>query len=151
MLETVPKALASSCMAHSLAMLEEAPLAKALLLLGHPVPSSPPLPDHENISAWSMNPSQLDAVHHALLRPFTVVQGPPGTGKTRTTAVLAALLAKRNLKAGENHAVLFCAPTNRAVDCAASFVAQVCSEQATAQLHERQADVSNVCAVCLLA
>ncbi|CAK0912209.1 unnamed protein product [Prorocentrum cordatum] len=150
--ETIPKALAESCMAASLSQLPEAPLARALVLGARDGLPQPPAGSAEaELTAWALNPSQLRAVRYALAQPFTLVQGPPGTGKTRTTAVLATLLARRNSESGLSRAVLFCAPTNRAADCAALFVARLLAERAHTQLTERLGEDGQVCAVCLLA
>lgn len=63
-----------------------------------------------------LNPSQEDAVAHALERALSIVWGPPGTGKTKTlsayvhTLVAAAAAAKKGLK------VLLTGPTYKAVE-----------------------------------
>ena len=92
-----------------------------------------------------LNDSQRSAVQYALKHSITQVQGPPGTGKTMTTAVLATCFAADNMSSGENRAVLLCTPTNRAADCAAAFVAKICSRHAERRLQRSE---TKSCAVC---
>lgn len=150
MVETIPKALASSCMAMALAELPQAALARGTVLGADDLPWDDVTPDvHDDIAVRSLNVSQQKAVLAALAQPISLVQGPPGTGKTRTTASLATLLARCNLASGENRAVLFCAPTNRAADCALLFVARLGAERAREQLRSRLEEDGHTCAICL--
>jgi ATP-dependent RNA/DNA helicase IGHMBP2 len=58
-----------------------------------------------------LNPSQHQAIHHALAaNDLAIIHGPPGTGKTTTVVEVIRLLVAR----GER--VLACAPSNTAVD-----------------------------------
>lgn len=73
--------------------------------------------DHHNIPPTfqtltaHLNPSQQEAVHHALAaEDVAVIHGPPGTGKTTTIAALILTAVSRN------DTVLACAPSNLAVD-----------------------------------
>jgi len=150
MVETIPKALASSCMAQALAELPGATLARSAMLGDRSLPLEAVDPEiADDIAVRSLNPSQREAVMAALAQPISLVQGPPGTGKTRTTASLATLLARRNLAAGENRAVLFCTPTNRAADCALLFVARLGANRARELLRRRLEEEGTVCAICL--
>ncbi|KAK6179132.1 hypothetical protein SNE40_011557 [Patella caerulea] len=79
------------------------------------------------------NTGQHEAIDKALTSSFTLIQGPPGTGKTYTGIKLAYLFAKINNireiekpgekskagedeKKGQKHQVLYCGPSNKAVD-----------------------------------
>ncbi|CAK9108895.1 Regulator of nonsense transcripts 1 homolog [Durusdinium trenchii] len=151
LLELIPKALAESCMALALEELPHCPLVQRLVLAGPSDERSlAPAPEVVEVAALldSLNDSQRRAVHYALRHPLAQVQGPPGTGKTMTTAVLATCFAWQNMSSGENRAVLLCTPTNRAADCAASFVARVCRRYAERRLEARSAEGTQ-CAVCL--
>ncbi len=69
------------------------------------------LPD--NIAAYTshLNPSQQEAVRHALAaEDVAIIHGPPGTGKTTTVAALICTAVAH----GER--ILACAPSNLAVD-----------------------------------
>lgn len=58
-----------------------------------------------------LNPSQQDAIHHALSsNDLAIIHGPPGTGKTTTVVEFIRLLVARGQR------VLACAPSNTAVD-----------------------------------
>ena len=73
-----------------------------------------------------LNPSQLEALYQAVLKPISLIQGPPGTGKTRTACnILRALVTLREerLRAGGEGAqglkstrVLACSHSNIATD-----------------------------------
>lgn len=80
--------------------------------------------DRTDLSCWSLNNSQEAAVHHSLSQPVHLVHGPAGTGKTRTAAALMGTFAQQN--ATQRRIVLFCAPTNRAVDRALECMSQLC-------------------------
>mmetsp|Transcript_128937 Transcript_128937/g.241165 ORF Transcript_128937/g.241165 Transcript_128937/m.241165 type:complete len:1020 (+) Transcript_128937:50-3109(+) len=80
--------------------------------------------DTTDLSCWSLNCSQEAAVHHSLSQPLHLVHGPAGTGKTRTAAALMGTFAQQN--AARRCIVLFCAPTNRAVDSALQCMSQLC-------------------------
>ena len=44
-----------------------------------------------------LNPSQLEALYQAVLKPISLIQGPPGTGKTRTACnILRGLVALKD-------------------------------------------------------
>jgi len=58
-----------------------------------------------------LNPSQHDAIRHALAsNDLAIIHGPPGTGKTTTVVEVIRLLVARGQR------VLACAPSNTAVD-----------------------------------
>eukprot|EP00929_Paragymnodinium_shiwhaense_P086431 TRINITY_DN46949_c0_g1_i1.p1 TRINITY_DN46949_c0_g1~~TRINITY_DN46949_c0_g1_i1.p1 ORF type:complete len:1335 (-),score=293.73 TRINITY_DN46949_c0_g1_i1:45-4049(-) len=160
-LELIAKSLPDSCMAMAISppMLLECPLAFATVLSGGVLPGLAGVhgttvggavkdTEEKQLQTFRLNPSQEAAVRAALTKPLSLVHGPPGTGKTRTTSVLATLWAARNMRSGESRCVLFCAPTNRAVDCAAQFVARLCEMRAEDKLRQRWAD-GEVCAICL--
>jgi len=70
------------------------------------------------------NDVQLEALEHAMTRPFSLIQGPPGTGKTVTAVRLASLFVclNRNLPSsstGIRPQVMVCGPSNKAVDVVA--------------------------------
>ncbi|KAK6179131.1 hypothetical protein SNE40_011556 [Patella caerulea] len=82
------------------------------------------------------NIGQHEAIDKALASSFTLIQGPPGTGKTYTGIKLAYLFAKINNireiektgektkadedeKKSQKHQVLYCGPSNKAVDVVA--------------------------------
>ncbi|XP_050402290.1 helicase with zinc finger domain 2 [Patella vulgata] len=82
------------------------------------------------------NVGQHEAIDKALTSSFTLIQGPPGTGKTYTGIKLAYLFAKINNireiektgekskadedeKKSQKHQVLYCGPSNKAVDVVA--------------------------------
>ena len=80
------------------------------ILLGEAPPNFRPITDLA-LSAPSLNPSQQQAVAHALAaEDVAIIHGPPGTGKT--TAVVE--LIRQAVLRGEK--VLACAPSNLAVD-----------------------------------
>ena len=77
----------------------------------HPASFTNSLPPHLNATIGHLNPSQQDAVRHALIaEDIAIIHGPPGTGKTTTVTALI-----RTAVAQGNH-VLACAPSNLAVD-----------------------------------
>ena len=153
--EYVPKSLSYSCMHMALSDinpparadgLPPAPLLARDIVLGR-------LPlefqeERQDLSAWHLNSSQEQAVCRALARHFQLLHGPPGTGKTRTAAVLMTLFAQRNL--GARCAILFGAPTNRAVDCALLYRNQLCESYFAERLRARvEQDGDAECAICL--
>ncbi|CAE7398840.1 Helz2 [Symbiodinium sp. CCMP2592] len=153
--EYVPKSLSYSCMHMALSDinpparvdgLPPAPLLARDIVLGR-------LPlefqeERQDLSAWHLNSSQEQAVCRALARHFQLLHGPPGTGKTRTAAVLMTLFAQRNL--GARCAILFGAPTNRAVDCALLYTNQLCESYFAERLRARvEQDGDAECAICL--
>lgn len=69
-----------------------------------------------------LNPGQEEAVKNAVNFSFTLIQGPPGTGKTYTGVEVACQFAALNRKEGNGGQVLFCAPSNHAVDVAARIL-----------------------------
>lgn len=153
--EYVPKSLSYSCMHMALTDINPPPRAD-----GYP---PPPLlareivlgrlyleskEDKSDLSSWHLNSSQEQAIRRALARHFQLLHGPPGTGKTRTAAVLMTLFAQRNL--GARCAILFGAPTNRAVDCALMYTNQLCESYFAERLRTRvQEDGDAECAICL--
>ena len=153
--EYVPKSLSYSCMHMALTDINPLPRAD-----GYP---PPPLlardivlgrlhlesnEDKSDLSSWHLNSSQEQAIRRALARHFQLLHGPPGTGKTRTAAVLMTLFAQRNL--GARYAILFGAPTNRAVDCALMYTNQLCESYFAERLRTRvQEDGDGECAICL--
>lgn len=165
LLELIPKALSESCMALALGEVAQCPLVQNLVLDGRQrgaelsvSPSRNGLALAESLQASfealmeQLNESQRSAVEFALKHSLAQVQGPPGTGKTMTTAVLATCFAADNMSSGENRAVLLCTPTNRAADCAAAFVAKICSRHAERRLQQTVAASDGsapCCAVCL--
>ncbi|MBE2222032.1 MAG: AAA family ATPase, partial [Anaerolineae bacterium] len=69
------------------------------------------VPTHVSAHINHLNPSQQEAVRHALAaEDIAIIHGPPGTGKTTTVAALI-----RTAVAHGSH-VLACAPSNLAVD-----------------------------------
>ena len=75
LIETMPKALAESCVAQTLAELPKTVLAEALVLDDQPaLPVISPSMDVQDLTAWALNPSQLQAVQHALSMPLMVTQ-----------------------------------------------------------------------------
>ncbi|XP_067677769.1 3'-5' exoribonuclease HELZ2-like [Haliotis asinina] len=74
------------------------------------------------------NPMQHEAIHRALCSSFTLIQGPPGTGKTYTGIKLVYLFNKINKFLHlegvdvERKQVLFCGPSNKAVDLVARLL-----------------------------
>ena len=104
--------------------------------------------DQQDLSTWHLNCSQEQAIRRAISRHFQLLHGPPGTGKTRTAAVLMTLFAQRNL--GARCAILFGAPTNRAVDCALLYTNQLCESYFAERLRARvEQDGDAECAICL--
>ena len=80
------------------------------IMLGERPPSFSESKDFQPLSP-SLNPSQLEAIEHALsARDFALIHGPPGTGKT--TVVIE--LIRHAVLRGEK--VLASAPSNLAVD-----------------------------------
>ncbi|XP_077978934.1 3'-5' exoribonuclease HELZ2-like [Glandiceps talaboti] len=71
-----------------------------------------------------LNEDQTLAIRRALEQPFTVIQGPPGTGKSYTASYLAFAFKIANGKEKDlmNSKVLYCAPSNKAVDVAAGYL-----------------------------
>lgn len=97
-------------------------LARDIVLgVAQPLPET----DYTDLSVWHMNASQEAAVRAALSRRSHLVHGPAGTGKTRTAAALLGAYVERNRQT-RRRAVLFCAPTNRAVDSAVQCMSQLC-------------------------
>lgn len=80
--------------------------------------------DTADLNRWGLHNSQEAAVRQSLAQPLHLVHGPAGTGKTRTAAALMGIFAERN--AARRRLVLFCAPTNRAVDSALLCMSQLC-------------------------
>ena len=74
----------------------------------------------------ALNPSQLEALYQAVLKPISLIQGPPGTGKTRTAcSILRALvgLKEERLRVGGEAAqglksirIIACSHSNIATD-----------------------------------
>jgi hypothetical protein len=62
------------------------------------------------LEIFSLNPSQRDAVHHALTKALTVITGPPGTGKSQVVLNIIANAVY------QNKTVLFASKNNKAVD-----------------------------------
>ncbi|OQO09929.1 hypothetical protein B0A48_04284 [Cryoendolithus antarcticus] len=76
-----------------------------------PVPPPPPIDSSPSPLLEPLNPSQRQAVHHALSsREISIIHGPPGTGKTQTLIVLIQLLLQQNQR------ILVCGPSNISVD-----------------------------------
>ena len=92
---------------------------------------------HKTTTLWSskkkLNQNQLKAVNLALTKRFQLIQGPPGekllypgnyifapffpgTGKSETGAHIAYAMAMNNRMMPTQKCVLYCAPTNKAVD-----------------------------------
>ncbi|XP_070571187.1 3'-5' exoribonuclease HELZ2-like [Ptychodera flava] len=79
-----------------------------------------------------LNDDQIAAIKKSLENQFTVIQGPPGTGKSYTASYLAYGFSIVNSLEGShvgdkmrrhNRAkVLYCAPSNKAVDVAADYL-----------------------------
>lgn len=153
--EYVPKSLSYSCMHMALTDINPPPRADgcppAPLLAREIVLGRLFLEDKEDksdLSSWHLNSSQEQAIRRALARHFQLLHGPPGTGKTRTAAVLMTLFAQRNL--GSRCAILFGAPTNRAVDCALMYTNQLCESYFAERLRSRvQEEGDGECAICL--
>lgn len=69
------------------------------------------IPTHLQAHINHLNPSQQEAVRHALAAvDIAIIHGPPGTGKTTTVAALIETAVS------QNQHVLACAPSNLAVD-----------------------------------
>ncbi|CAJ1400386.1 unnamed protein product [Effrenium voratum] len=155
LVEYIPKSLSHSCMHMALAEINPperadglpvAPLLARDIVLGW-LPSQSE-EDGDNLSNWNLNCSQELAIRRALARHFQLLHGPPGTGKTRTAAVLMTIFAQRNL--GARCAILFGAPTNRAVDCALLYTNQLCEAYFAERLRARvEQDGEADCAICL--
>ncbi|CAE8634897.1 unnamed protein product, partial [Polarella glacialis] len=104
--------------------------------------------DAGDLASWRLNESQELGIRKALARPLMLIHGPPGTGKTRTAAVLMTVFAQRNL--GARNAILFGAPTNRAVDCALLYTNELCELHFAERLRARvEEDGDAECAICL--
>jgi hypothetical protein len=82
--------------------------------LGGSAASSYRTVDSVDLGRWTLNASQESAVRASLSQPVSLVHGPAGTGKTSTASALMGTFAERN--SSRRRAVLFCAPTNAAVD-----------------------------------
>lgn len=81
------------------------------ILLGDREPTYYRNPKFREVISPALNPSQQDAVRHALAaNDLAIIHGPPGTGKTTTVVEVIRLLVARG------HRVLACAPSNTAVD-----------------------------------
>ncbi|XP_068677064.1 3'-5' exoribonuclease HELZ2-like isoform X1 [Montipora foliosa] len=76
----------------------------------------------DEVTAMILNSGQQKAVKYALTSPLTLIQGPPGTGKTLTGVEIACQLVALNRRQGTGGQVLFCAPSNHAVDVAARML-----------------------------
>ncbi|XP_062505134.1 helicase with zinc finger domain 2-like isoform X2 [Corticium candelabrum] len=68
-----------------------------------------------------LNKGQYEALQLALKQDVTLIQGPPGTGKTITGVHIACWFADSNkkynqLSSNKKRQVMFCAPSNEAVD-----------------------------------
>nr|XP_006816018.1 PREDICTED: helicase with zinc finger domain 2-like [Saccoglossus kowalevskii] len=72
----------------------------------------------------SLNEDQFHAIKMSLENKFTVVQGPPGTGKSYMAANLANafVLSNRDEPSMKGGRILYCAPSNKAVDVAAGII-----------------------------
>eukprot|EP00930_Biecheleria_cincta_P069864 TRINITY_DN57547_c0_g1_i1.p1 TRINITY_DN57547_c0_g1~~TRINITY_DN57547_c0_g1_i1.p1 ORF type:complete len:1641 (+),score=303.38 TRINITY_DN57547_c0_g1_i1:63-4985(+) len=155
LVEYVPKSLSYSCM--HMALSDVNPLERAdgepqrPLLARNIVLERVQLTTHEDsidLNAWKLNCSQEQAVRRALARQLMLIHGPAGTGKTRTAAVLMTVFAQRNL--GSKGAIMFGAPTNRAVDCALLYTNQLCESHFAERLRARVEDNGDEeCAICL--
>ena len=66
-----------------------------------------------------LNPSQFDAVQHALNYNFTLIQGPPGTGKTTTIASYVYNRAQQH-----DGKILVCGPSNVVVEHLTQYIAR---------------------------
>ena len=82
---------------------------------------------HQLSGLTPANEVQLEAVEHAMTRPFSLIQGPPGTGKTVTAVRLASLFARLNMTlpssdTGIRPQVMICGPSNKAVDVVAGML-----------------------------
>ena len=66
-----------------------------------------------DLEFFRLNKSQENAIFNCFTHKLTLIKGPPGTGKSTVLSILAYHLIK--LKKN-NHKILICAPSNRAVD-----------------------------------
>ncbi|KAK6408303.1 hypothetical protein LTR95_018445, partial [Oleoguttula sp. CCFEE 5521] len=95
----------------SLPSSQRTPLVDILLGSSSPSPVPPPIDPDPSPLLGPLNPSQRQAVHHALSsREISIIHGPPGTGKTQTLIVLIQLLLQQNQR------ILVCGPSNISVD-----------------------------------
>ncbi|XP_077865005.1 3'-5' exoribonuclease HELZ2-like [Saccoglossus kowalevskii] len=105
------------------------------IALGHPPKS--PIPRQQSLRRLvmkvstnrreglpSLNQDQIHAIKMSLENKFTIVQGPPGTGKSYTAANLANafVLSNRDEPSMKGGRILYCAPSNKAVDVAADYL-----------------------------
>jgi len=66
-----------------------------------------------------LNELQREAIECGVRRRFQLIQGPPGTGKSVTGVHLAYVLAKLNCRSRKGDVkgcVVYCGPSNKAVD-----------------------------------
>lgn len=75
-------------------------------------------------SSFVLGSSQKKSVHKAINSRLTLIEGPPGTGKTYTAAAIAEHFFFTNLKNNLSQNVLFCCPTDQAVDIAADMLSR---------------------------
>lgn len=70
----------------------------------------------EALAFHSLNPSQRNAIAHALERQLTVIWGPPGTGKTNTLAAMLHAMTSHAVASNRPLRVLVTGPTYKAVE-----------------------------------
>jgi hypothetical protein len=79
-------------------------------LLTDDIPTTPIAQHPTLLEVFLMNPSQQQAVAHALTQPVTLITGPPGTGKSQVVLnIIANAIHQRKT-------VLFASKNNKAVD-----------------------------------
>jgi hypothetical protein len=64
----------------------------------------------------NLNPSQQDAVQHALERGLSIIWGPPGTGKTNTLAAYVQTVVAKAIASKTGIKILLSGPTYKAVE-----------------------------------